>query len=122
MDKPTLAQIREAIKDFRPKEEGLVIPILQKVQETFGYVPPESLRIISRHTNVALNKIFGILTFYAQFSMIPRGKYTVKACRGTACHVRGSSKIINHLKSKLQVEDGHTTAGIALACSKLRLR
>lgn len=110
MEKPSAKQIQEAIKDFKPKDEGLLIPILQAVQEKFGYLPPESLKIISRHTGVVASKIFGVLTFYAQFTTIPRGKYVIKACRGTACHVRGSAKVIRYLKSKLNIEDGYTTA------------
>jgi NADH-quinone oxidoreductase E subunit len=109
MEKPSAKQIQEAIKDFKPKDEGLLIPILQAVQEKFGYLPPESLKIISRHTRVSASKIYGVMTFYAQFTTIPRGKYVIKVCRGTACHVRGSAKVIEYIKSKLDVADGGTT-------------
>jgi len=109
MQPPTLQQIKEVIKGFEPKNASLVIPILQKIQETFGYVPPESLQLISRHTRVARNKIYGVLTFYAQFATTPRGKYVVRPCRGTACHVRGAKNVLSKIKSRLKVEDGETT-------------
>jgi len=89
--------------------QSLIIPILQAVQEKFGYIPPESLPIISKHSNISCSKIYGILTFYAQFSLIPKGKYMVKPCRGTACHVKGAKNVINHIKNILNIEDGQTT-------------
>ena len=106
---PTDSQIKDAIKDFKINSPGLVIPILQAVQEKLGYIPPDSLPIISKHTNVSRNKIYGILTFYAQFSLIPKGKYMLKPCRGTACHVKGAKNVINHIKNILNIEDGQTT-------------
>ena len=109
MEKPDLKKIAEVINKFEPRNPSLVIPILQQIQETFGYIPPESLALISRHTRVARSRIYGILTFYAQFTTIPRGKYLVRPCRGTACHVRGSKKVISKIKGILKIEDGQTT-------------
>ena len=109
MKKPTVTQIKNVLKDFEPKKGSLLIPILQKIQETFGYVPPESLKLIARHMNVAQSKIYGVLTFYSQFSTTPRGKYIIRPCRGTACHVRGAQNIISKIKSKIKLEDGETT-------------
>ena len=108
-NRPTDSQIKETIKDLARNNASLVIPILQAIQEKFGYIPPESLGIISKHTNVSRNKIYGILTFYAQFSLIPKGKYLLKPCRGTACHVKGAKNVINHIKNILNIEDGQTT-------------
>ncbi|MEK7309947.1 MAG: NAD(P)H-dependent oxidoreductase subunit E [Planctomycetota bacterium] len=107
--RPTDSQIKETIKDLPRNNASVVIPILQAVQEKFGYIPPESLGIISKHTNVSRNKIYGILTFYAQFSLIPKGRYLLKPCRGTACHVKGAKDVINHIKNILNIEDGQTT-------------
>lgn len=109
MQSPTPQQIKEVIQRFEPKTVSLVIPILQAIQEKFGYVPPESLELISKHTNVAQNKIYGVLTFYAQFATTPRGKYVVRPCRGTACHVRGAKNVLAKIKAKLKIEDGETT-------------
>jgi len=108
-DRPTDSQIKDAIKNFPHNNTSLIIPILQEVQERFGYVPPESLGIISRHTNVSRNKIYGVLTFYAQFATTPRGKYVVRPCRGTACHVRGAKNVLARIRTKLGIEDGQTS-------------
>jgi NADH-quinone oxidoreductase subunit E len=109
MQPPNDSQIKEVIKDFPINNSSLVIPILQAIQEGFGYIPPDSLPIVSKHTNVSRNKIYGILTFYAQFSLVPKGKYLLKPCRGTACHVKGAKDVINHIKKILNIEDGQTT-------------
>jgi len=109
MEKIDIAQIKEILAGFGKNQANLVIPILQAVQEKFGYIPPESLSIISKHTGIARNKIYGVLTFYAQFSIIPKGKYLLKPCRGTACHVKGAKNVINHIKNILNIEDGQTT-------------
>jgi NADH-quinone oxidoreductase subunit E len=109
MQPPTKEQIKEIINKFGFNNASLVIPILQAVQEKFGYVPPESLGLISKHTNVARNKIYGVLTFYAQFATTPRGKYILRPCQGTACHVKGAKNILGHIKSKLGVNEGETT-------------
>lgn len=109
MKEPTTQQITNVLNGFAPKKENLLIPILQKIQETFGYVPPNSLKPISQHTHIAQSKVFGVLTFYAQFSMTRRGKYILHLCRGTACHVKGAQNIINHIKSFLKIQDGQTT-------------
>ncbi|MBI4712637.1 MAG: NADH-quinone oxidoreductase subunit NuoE [Planctomycetes bacterium] len=109
MSEVDIRKIDQIIKRFPPHESNLLIPILQSVQEEFGYIPPESVKLISRHSKVSRNKIYGVLTFYAQFATTPRGKYVVRPCRGTACHVRGSASVIRYLKSKLKVEDGYTT-------------
>lgn len=109
MKEPNTQQITKVLNEFAPKKENLLIPILQKIQETFGYVPPASLKLVSQHTHIAQSKIFGVLTFYAQFSTTPRGKYVVRPCRGTACHVRGAKNILDRIKSKLKIDDGETT-------------
>ncbi len=109
MKEPNTQQITEVLNGFAPNKENLLIPILQKIQETFGYVPPDSLKPISQHTHIARSKIFGVLTFYAQFSITPRGKYIVRPCRGTACHVRGAKNILTRIQSKLGIKDGETT-------------
>lgn len=109
MKPPTAQQMKDVIKDFEPRKENLIIPILQKVQDVFGYVPPESLALISKHTNIAKSRIYGVLTFYAQFRTTPRGRYIIRPCRGTACHVRGARNVLARLKQKLGLEDGQTS-------------
>ena len=94
---------------FESNNASLIIPILQKVQETLGYLPPETIKPIADYTNTSISKIYGVVTFYSQFYMEPRGKNIIKVCRGTACHVRGAEKIIEKTKELLDVEDGKTT-------------
>ncbi|MEW6027040.1 MAG: NAD(P)H-dependent oxidoreductase subunit E [Planctomycetota bacterium] len=109
MQPPTDTQINEVIRGFPRNNASLLIPILQTIQEKFGYIPPESLTAIGKHTNVSRNKIYGVLTFYAQFTTIPRGKYIVRPCRGTACHVRGAKNVLTRIRQKLGIEDGQTS-------------
>jgi NADH:ubiquinone oxidoreductase subunit E len=86
-----------------------LIPILQELQEAYGYLPAGVLRWVSERTGIPTSRIYGVITFYAQFYLKPHGKHTVTCCRGTACHVRGSKKIINAVKGQLGIEDGETT-------------
>jgi NADH:ubiquinone oxidoreductase subunit E len=86
-----------------------LIPILQQIQGAYGYLPAEILFEVSRQTGLHVNHMFGVATFYEQFHLEPRGRHTVKCCRGTACHVRGGREIANTLKRQLGVEEGCTT-------------
>jgi NADH-quinone oxidoreductase subunit E len=87
-----------------------LIPILQQIQESYGYLPKPVLSWVSRRTGIPLSRMFGVITFYAQFSLEPHGKHTVRSCRGTACHVRGGKKIISTVKASLGLEEGETSA------------
>lgn len=89
--------------------QGPVIRVLQKVQAEYGYIPPEFLPEMAEILEVPLARIFGALTFYSQFYTAPRGKYIVKVCVGTACHVQGSKDILERLKEELKVDAGETT-------------
>lgn len=89
--------------------QGPVIRVLQKVQAEYGYIPPEFLPEMAEILEVPLAKIYGALTFYSQFYTSPRGKYIVKVCVGTACHVQGSKDILERLKETLKVGAGETT-------------
>ena len=86
-----------------------LIPILQEIQEAYGYLPAEVLHWASKRTGIPTSRMYGVITFYAQFYLRPHGKHTVRCCRGTACHVRGGKKIINAVKGQLGIEDGETT-------------
>ncbi len=88
--------------------EGL-IPILQEIQKGYGYLPREVLAELSRLTGIAASQIYGVATFYEQFHLEPRGRHTIKCCRGTACHVRNGTKIIEEVQSQLGIEPGETT-------------
>lgn len=103
-----LSPLDEVIEQYR-SEQGAVIPVLQRAQHIYGYLPPEVLRYISRGMGVPLSQIYGVATFYAQFYLQRRGRNTVRVCDGTACHVRGAGKIISALERELGVAAGETT-------------
>lgn len=90
-------------------DRSALIPMLQGVQEEFGYVPREAISEISRELRVSTSEIFGVLTFYAQFRLTPVGRHMVKICRGTACHVRGAPLIIDAVEDELGLADGQDT-------------
>jgi NADH-quinone oxidoreductase subunit E len=86
-----------------------LIPLLQDVQETEGYLSRESVQSISRYLKLPSSKVYGVATFYNQFRFHPIGKYHIQLCRGTACHVNGSAKLLEAVKKMLKVEPGQTT-------------
>jgi len=92
------------------EKEGNIIFLLQETQEAFGYIPREAVDFFSLELNIAPSRFYGVATFYSQFRLKPTGKNKVVACCGTACHVRGSEKILNALKRELDLtEDEDTT-------------
>ena len=91
-EKALLGVIHE-LKD----EKGALMPILQKAQDIYGYLPIEVQKIISDETGIPLEKIYGVVTFYSQFNLNPKGKYKISVCLGTACYVKGSGDIYNKL-------------------------
>ena len=90
-------------------EKGSLMPILQKAQDIYGYLPIEVQTIISNETGLPLEKIYGFATFYSQFSLSPKGKYQISVCLGTACYVKGSGDIYNKLMEKLGIVGGECT-------------
>ena len=90
-------------------EKGALMPILQKAQDIYGYLPIEVQTIISNETGIPLEKIYGVSTFYAQFALNPKGKYRISVCLGTACYVKGSGDIYNYLEEKLGIKGGECT-------------
>ena len=103
--KAELLEVINSLKD----QKGCLIPIFQKAQGIYGYLPIEVQTIISDELNVPLEKIYGIVTFYSFFSLYPKGKYGISVCLGTACYVKGSGDIFNSLKEKLGIESGQCT-------------
>jgi NADH-quinone oxidoreductase subunit E len=103
-----LAPLDEVIEAHR-SEPGAVIPVLQKAQAIYGYLPPEVLRHVAKGLGVSLSQVYGVATFYAQFYLERRGRNTVRCCDGTACHVRGAAKIISALEQALGIKAGQTT-------------
>ena len=88
---------------------GNVITLLQETQEAFGYIPREAIDYFSTELNIAPSRFYGVATFYAQFRLTPIGKNKITACSGTACHVRGSERIISSIKRELNLADSEDT-------------
>jgi len=91
-------------------QPGALMPIMQKAQEIYGYLPIEVQTIISDATGVPLEKIYGVATFYAMFSLNPKGKYRVSVCLGTACYVKGAQAIYDKIAEILKISEGECTA------------
>lgn len=103
-----LSQVDAIVEQYQYKRQNL-IAILQKVQETFRYLPEDALTRIGVKMNLSPATVYGVATFYSQFSLDPKGKYELKICDGTACHVRGSIPVLNAIKSRLKLADGQKT-------------
>lgn len=106
--KLNLSDTRKIIQRYREKK-GILIPLLQDIQAIYGYIPQESIEVISEELSIYPVEIYGILTFYAQFYLTPRGRHTIKVCQGTACHVMGGKEILDYLSDKLGIGEGETT-------------
>lgn len=89
--------------------KGATIPVLQKAQEIFGYLPKDVLITISRELDVPISKIYGVVTFYAQFHLEPRGEHIIRSCQGTACHVRGAKVVLEAIRNKLGLSEEKCT-------------
>jgi NADH-quinone oxidoreductase subunit E len=103
-----LALLDPIFEEFA-QQKGAVIPVLQRAQDIYGYLPPEVLERISDRMGVPASHIYGVATFYSQFYLTRRGKHIVRQCDGTACHVRGASKIIRAVEQELGIKAGETT-------------
>jgi NADH-quinone oxidoreductase E subunit len=86
-----------------------LIPILQEIQEDQGYLSQEAVTRISKHLSLPASKIYGVATFYNQFRFLPKGKYHLMVCRGTACHVKGSSRVLEMAQKLLKLKPGQTS-------------
>ena len=93
---------------FHGKQEE-IIPILQKVQDTYSYLSEESIREIAKFVHVPESQVYGVATFYAQFRFTPRGKTHCMVCRGTACHVNGADRILEEAEAVLGIKEGETS-------------
>jgi NADH-quinone oxidoreductase subunit E len=90
-------------------EKQELIPILQETQVQFRYLPAAAMKEIARFLHMPESTVYGVSTFYAQFKLTPLGKKIIRVCRGTACHVRGASKVLNELETRLGIKAGETT-------------
>lgn len=99
----------EGLLDKYRGTKGSVIPVLQQTQEIFGYLPKDVLLEISSKLEVPISQIYGVVTFYAQFHLEPRGRNIIRSCQGTACHVRGAKSVLQAVQEKLGLQEGQVT-------------
>ena len=106
--------------DSEKRKKGSLMSILHKGQHLFGYLPIEIQQIISKKTNIPIAEIYGVVTFYSQFSLIPKGKHEIGVCLGTACYVRGAQKILDEVTENLGIEVGGTTPDLNFSIQATR--
>ena len=109
-----------SICDSFGNQEGELINVLHKCQETFGYLPAEVQEVISEKMEMSAAKVYGVVTFYSFFTMIPKGKHPISICTGTACYVRGAETVLNEFKKQLKIEVGETSEDGIFSLSCLR--
>jgi NADH-quinone oxidoreductase subunit E len=107
-EKAALKGIAKNLETFN-KQRGNLIPVLQMVQENLAYLPPEAIQLVAEHLEINDCEVYGVATFYNQFRFHPPGKYPVKVCLGTACHVKAGDIILENFERKLEIFDGETT-------------
>jgi NADH:ubiquinone oxidoreductase subunit E len=109
---PVLTNIKKQLDDILSrysKDRENLIPLLQEVQERFGYLPEEAMELVADFLKLSNSTIYAVSTFYAQFKLTPTGKRLVKICRGTACHVRGGAQVLREVEKQLDIKPGETT-------------
>ena len=118
MDKKTVSQFKgtkkqeQELREYIMSEKdnpGALMPVLQKAQEIYGYLPIEVQTIIADMLGVSLSEVYGVATFYAQFSLNPKGEHRISVCLGTACYVKGADKILEELERILEIKVGECT-------------
>ncbi len=105
---PMREQLEEIIAKYKDTP-GALIPVLHEAQELYGYLPFEVQKIIADGLDIPVAKVYGVVTFYSQFSLTPKGKYRISVCLGTACYVKGAAEILDKLKERLSIDVGECT-------------
>lgn len=111
--------IKEICANFK-NEEGELINVLHQVQHKLGYLPAEVQELIAKELNMSPAKVYGVVTFYSFFTMLPQGEHPISVCMGTACYVRGAEQVLDELKRQLKIEVGETTADGKFSINALR--
>jgi NADH:ubiquinone oxidoreductase subunit E len=106
--KADLARINAIVSEYS-QQKWAMIPLLQKIQNELGYIPPQSIPLIARSLGLFPSQVQGVISFYSQLYTQPQGRKMVRVCRGTACHVRGGKTILKLVKQHLDIEEGETT-------------
>ncbi len=104
-----IEQVKDIIQEFKTVKGGL-IPALHEIQQIYGYLPEEALKVLSEGLNIPMTEIYGVASFYHLFSLEPKGKHIIRVCLGTACYVKGGQNLLNRLSQELNVEVGKTSS------------
>lgn len=118
-NKEKIDEFKIFIKENKEKE-GALMPVLQNAQGKFGYLPVEVLEMISRGLVIPLAEVYGVVTFYSQFSLVPKGEFQVGVCLGTACYVRGAQDLLNEVVKELGIESGTTSTDMKFSLTATR--
>lgn len=119
LSEKTIGVIKEVCSDFR-NEGSELINVLHQVQGKLGYLPAEVQEVIARELNISVAQVYGVVTFYSYFTMIPMGEHPISICMGTACYVRGSEQVLAEFKRQLKIEVGQSTADNKFSLNCLR--
>lgn len=117
---------KEKIESFKmfimdhKNTQGALMPVLQEAQEVFGFLPLEILQLISRLLSIPMAEIYGVATFYSQFSFIPKGENVISICLGTACYVKGAQAILEEFENTLGIKSGNTTPDLKFSINSTR--
>lgn len=104
-----LGPAHRIVEESSPVTSSAIIPLLQRLQDAYGYLPREVILEVCRRTGLPASRVFGVATFYAQFHLAPRARHIVRCCRGTACHVKGGKRVAQALRRELGVAEGGST-------------
>jgi NADH-quinone oxidoreductase subunit E/NADP-reducing hydrogenase subunit HndA len=119
LPEPKVKELQEVCKSFN-YDKGELINILHKAQSIFGYLPAEVQELVARELNISVAHVYGVVTFYSFFTMIPKGTHPISICLGTACYVRGAEKVLDEFKKELNIQVGQTTNDGKFSLSCLR--
>lgn len=114
-----LAAVDAVIERYKAKK-GALIPVLEEIQETIGYLPKSIQKRVALGLSVPMSEVHGVVTFYSFFTTVPRGRHTIRCCLGTACYVRGGRKILEKLSQTLKINPGDTTEDIRFSLETVR--
>ena len=118
-NKDKIDEFKVFIEENKEKE-GALMPVLQKAQGKFGYLPVEVLKMISKGLGIPLAEVYGVVTFYSQFSLVPKGEFQVGVCLGTACYVRGAQDLLNEVIKELGIKSGETSTDMKFSLTATR--
>lgn len=119
VNKGKIDDFKAFINENREKQ-GALMPVLQEAQDKFGYLPTEILKIVSDELSEPISEIYGVTTFYSQFTFIPKGQNDISVCLGTACYVKGAEKIMTEIEKVLDIKSGGTTTDLKFSITPTR--